>query len=174
MNRHLTPLPALPGSGALRRAGKPALIAFALVGLLAFAACGAEDSAPEAASSTSTSAGEDDAVKEQTFTQADSGKEAKLATGEEIVVSLETCGGCGYQWRVTKEADAGVIESLGSTNQARPTTTQPGDPPLVGVPTDENFRFRGVASGRTEVTIGYFPPADDAPEESFTLIFVVE
>ncbi|HUR49850.1 MAG TPA: protease inhibitor I42 family protein [Acidimicrobiales bacterium] len=155
---------------ARKGGAKRAFTALILVGLLGAMGCSKE--AAEPASSTSTSAADD--ASGQTFTQADTGKEALLAVGEEVVVSLETCGGCGYEWRVTEPADAAVVESSESTNQPRPTSsTQPGDPPLVGVPTDENFRFRGVAAGRTEVTIGYFPPAGAAPEESFTLVFVV-
>lgn len=155
---------------ALGRLTRGGVLVIAFVLLATSAACGTEaaDDSESGASTTSSTAKEP-----VSFTQADNGKEALLAVGEQASVKLETCGGCGYQWRVTEAPDAAIVESLPSSNQPRPTVTQPGEPPMVGVPTDEVFPFRGLAAGRTSVTIGYFPPAQDAPEESFTLTFVV-
>ena len=164
-----------------RLAGAPAhsiprlLIATAAALALVAGACGSDDGGTSPASSTTTAdqtaaAG---TTEGQTFTRDDNGGEASLAVGEEVTVSLETCGGCGYEWRVTAPPDAAVVETLGTSNNPRPTSTQPGEMPIVGAPTDTVFRFRGVAAGTTELTVGYFPPADDTAEESFTMTFVV-
>lgn len=145
------------------------------------AACGGSADTPGEASRTTSgaTASEDKAetaevAASQTFTAADSGKEARLGTGDEVVVSLETCPGCGYQWRITEEPDILVVASVGMNDEPRPTSTQPGDDPIVGAPADSVFRFRGVAPGTTKVAVGYFPPAEDSAEETFTLSFVVE
>lgn len=148
------------------------------IALLAMSACAAEDeptvgSTTTAGTEATVSPAAEGVTASQTFTKADSGKEVPLAVGEEVVAALETCVGCGYRWEITEEPDAAVVESLGSTNQPRTGDTQPGDPPIAGGSSDELFSFRGVGAGTAKVTIGYFPPAGDSPEETFTLSFSV-
>ena len=156
----------------------PRLLLAALVSLaLVVAGCGDSGDDGGAASTTTADAGNGEPQDESTaptFTQDDSGEEARLAVGDEVVVALEVCVGCGYRWEITQPPDAAVIAAEGPINQPRPTSsTRPGEPPIVGQSSDEIFRFRGLSAGTTNVTIGYFPPTGDTPEESVVFTFLV-
>jgi len=68
---------------------------------------------------------------------ADSGKSARLATGDTLLVTLETTPGTGYGWRVTsapclREAADPLISAAASG--------------LVGAPQNETFTFEAGAS----------------------------
>lgn len=110
---------------------------------------------------------------ERTVTKNDTGKTVSIVRGGKLVVSLETCGGCGYTWTITNEPDSTVLK-LESTEHKPTDTTQPGGPPIAGAPEDTVFTFDALARGAVTLQIGYFPPSDrEHPDETFTLNITV-
>lgn len=107
-----------------------------------------------------------------TFTKDQNEDQADLTIGEEATVDLETCVGCGYEWKIMTEPDPAVIELAGRTEGSETPEEADGDP-MVGGRASESFVFRATGSGTTLVTIGHFPPGASEPEETFTLNFSV-
>ena len=148
-----------------------------LASLLALGtACGGDDPTVDAdedkaeVTAPTTAPGADG--EPQTFTKEQSGETAQLNVGEEVVVSLETCPGCGYHWEITTPPDAAVVESFDPTETPGDNQAEDGTP-IAGASGTIEFKFKGVGAGTTTVEIGYFPPADDKAEETYTLTFEV-
>jgi len=160
------------------------LLAF-LASLLVFgAACGRDDPTVEADASAEIGNDEDKAQvatppttpgeegERQTFTKEQSGETAQMEVGEEVVVSLETCPGCGYHWEITSPPDGAVVECCDATETEGDNQADDGTP-IAGAPGTIDFKFKGTGAGTASVEIGYFPPGDDKAEETYTLTFVV-
>ena len=161
------------------------LLAF-LASLLVFsAACGRDD--PTVDADASAQVGDDDEDKAkvtlppttpgeegepQTFTKEQSGETVQMKVDEEVVVSLETCPGCGYQWEITSPPNGSVVEPQDASETPGDNQADDGTP-IAGASGTIDFTFKGTGAGTTTVEIGYFPPAEDKPEETFTLTFVV-
>ncbi len=156
-----------------------------LVGLLTVGAACGDDPTVGSESSSQTTTSEDkaqvttpdptdpsDGSDLQTFTKEQSGETVQMKVGEEVIASLETCPGCGYYWEETSEPDSAIIKTLDKTETPPNNQSEDGSP-IVGGSGSIEFHFEGVSAGTTEVEIGYFPPAEDQPEETFTLTFVV-
>ena len=166
--------------------GARAILLAVLASLLVFsAACGRDD--PTVDADASAQVGDDDEDKAQvtlppttpgeegdpqTFTKEQSGETVQMKVDEEVVVSLETCAGCGYHWEITSPPDGAVVECCDATETEGDNQADDGTP-IAGVPGTLDFKFTGAGAGTTTVEIGYFPPAEDKPEETYTLTFVV-
>lgn len=166
------------------RSGLLKVLLLAFVALLLGAACGSDDEGVSADADAEVGARVGDGVEAEAeadvsadpgssrmITQDQNGEEVALKPAEAATVALETCPGCGYEWRITSEPDAKVVVFEGSENQRR---EQPADgPPIVGGNEMIHFDFRATGPGTTTVEIGYFPPAMDDAEETFSVTFVV-
>ncbi len=128
----------------------------ALVVLL-LTSCGSDDS------------GGDEAGGDETpivMTDADSGSEISVATGESFEVRLESNPSTGYEWQVDLATLEGLIE-VGSTTFEEPDTD------LVGAAGTQVFEFEATGSGAGILRFEYLRPFDDPPVPERIVEFIV-
>lgn len=115
---------------------------------------------------TATACGDDSEPEAQTVerTAEDDGSEVVLRAGDELVITLDQCVGCGYTWQVIGDLDPDVLE-LTSAEDAELEEREPG---MVGGETTHVMTFTAQAVGEGTLAIGYVPPGDGAPEDVLT------
>jgi predicted secreted protein len=90
----------------------------------------------------------------------------ETSPGKEFKVVLESNPTTGYHWEIVGELDKEVVESVSKDYRAdTPQTTGSG-----GV---DVWVFKAVAPGDTEITLGYYPPSNDATKPDKTETFKV-
>jgi predicted secreted protein len=81
--------------------------------------------------------------------------QVEVPLGDQLVLRLQRCGGCGYAWRVVHKPDASVIAySREMSAQQDPSSCKN----CAGVPEHQRFLFTSKGHGETTVKLGYFPP----------------
>jgi predicted secreted protein len=99
------------------------------------------------------------------YTKADNGKTVAVKPGDKVEVTLDECAGsCGYEWRQTTAPDPKVLKATGESK-----TDAQNAPGMVGGSGTHTFKYEAVGVGTTSFKLGYFGPAQTAPDESFTL-----
>jgi inhibitor of cysteine peptidase len=95
----------------------------------------------------------------------DNGRAIELASGQELVVSLESNPTTGYGWEVSG-IDGAVLVQLGEAEYA-----QGGAEGMVGAGGTETFRFTAQGSGQTTLTLIYHRAweKDVEPIETFSV-----
>ena len=146
------------------------LAAAALVGLTTLVGCGddggnpaveAETSTDEPSGTTTTIASDD---ADHTLTIDDNASSLAVAVGDTIEVVLETCPSCGYSWQVMGDDGGGVLTLV--SERDGPSDNEEGE---VGGTVDHFVRYEAAAPGEATIALGYFPPGEDAPEDTFTV-----
>lgn len=106
------------------------------------------------------------------MTAAQNGQTVALRVGDDLVVSLDGCGGCGYTWRMTGQPSTVVFSYEGE--QTTTPTTAAGSSSTAGPPASYSWTFKAVAAHTTRFTAGYFPPGSGgAPTQSFDVTLTV-
>lgn len=165
------------------RVWRTLLLALSVAVLSAGAACGGDDPTVDADASSETDSGGDSSRvtvdttpgaegEPQVFGKEQNGETVQMQVDEEVVVSLESCPSCGYHWEITSPPDGSVVEPSDASETPGPNQSEDGTP-MVGASSTIEFFFKATGAGTTTVEIGYFPPADDKAEETYTLTFVV-
>ena len=105
----------------------------------------------------------------QTLTAEDSGKSVQIKTGETFTITLESNPTTGYQWTVL-DVDEKILSQVGDAEYQSKGTVMPGSGG------EETFTFKALASGKTELLLGYERPweEDVDPVESFIITVIVE
>jgi hypothetical protein len=89
-------------------------------------------------------------------------------------IDLQTAGGSGYTWKITKQPDPNVV-AAGTPTQAptepRPTTAD--GTPLAGAPETVSTLLTAVGPGTTSIELGHIGPSGGAPQQRFKITIVV-
>ena len=91
---------------------------------------------------------------------AESGTTAAVRPGTRLDVSVTSCGGCGYGWRVVSAPSALRFR----TEVTIPDAPQP-DSTVVGNARQSVLVFDTVRTGRGTLRLGYFGPGATTPEQ---------
>jgi predicted secreted protein len=91
----------------------------------------------------------------------------ETSPGREFKVVIDSNPSTGYQWEIVGELDGKVVELVGKEYQS---TSQPG---LVGGGGIDIWTFKAVGPGETTITLGSYPPSNDATQPSQTETFTV-
>jgi predicted secreted protein len=73
----------------------------------------------------------------------------------------------GYHWEIVGELDESVVEFVSKDYKA-------DAPQTVGSGGVEIWVFKAVAAGETTITLGYYPPSNNATEPEKTETFTVK
>lgn len=104
------------------------------------------------------------------LTNADTGKQVTLQSGEILTVSLESNPTTGYSWQVL-EIQNGILVQEGEPEFKQSS----GSEGLVGAGGTETFRFKAVGPGETSLNLGYMRPWESEPPiETFEIQVVVK
>jgi predicted secreted protein len=90
----------------------------------------------------------------------------ETSPGKEFKVVIESNPTTGYHWEIVGEMDKNVVEFVSKDYKA-------DTPQLVGSGGMDIWVFKAVEAGETTITLGYFPPSNDATEPSKTETFTV-
>ncbi len=109
-----------------------------------------------------------------TVTPADNGSTVNLATGDFLVVHLESNPSTGYSWR-TMELNSWVIAATKRPSFSASEATNSEGQRLVGSPGTLTKQFRAVGPGTSLVKFAYLRPWDTnvEPGQTFDLTVVV-
>ena len=94
----------------------------------------------------------------------------ETSVGKEFKVVLESNPTTGYHWEIVGDLDAAVVEFVSKDYKST------SDPNLVGGGGLDTFVFKAVGAGKTTITLGYYPPSNDAvkPEKTETFTVTVQ
>ena len=102
-----------------------------------------------------------------TVKEADNGREATLARGDRLEISLPATSGTGYTWQAAPVADA-LVRPVGDTEFKL-------DSAMPGASGHQIFRFSAEASGTGTVEMRYGRPweKDTPPAKVFRILLIV-
>lgn len=89
--------------------------------------------------------------------------------GEEFTIIIEANPSTGYHWELVDDLDKNLVEFVSKGYAA----DQPEKPGSGGV---EIWKFRAIAPGTGEITLGYYPPGDSGagPQQKVTFTVTVK
>lgn len=91
----------------------------------------------------------------------------EASAGQEFKVVLESNPSTGYHWEIIGDLDKSIVEFVSRDYRA----DKPVQPGSGG---SDIFIFKAVAAGETTITLGYYPPSNDATEpdqqQTFTVV----
>lgn len=92
----------------------------------------------------------------------------QASPGSQFKVVIDSNPSTGYHWEIVGELDASVVELVSREYQS---TSQPG---LVGGGGVDIWTFKAVGPGETTITLGSYPPSNDATQPAQTEAFTVQ
>ena len=90
-------------------------------------------------------------------------------------INLQTAGGSGYTWKITKQPDPKVVTA--GTPTQEPTTPRPTSAdgtPLVGAPETVSTLLTAAGPGTTSIELGHVGPSGGTPDQTFKITIVVK
>jgi predicted secreted protein len=90
----------------------------------------------------------------------------ETSPGKEFKVVMDSNPTTGYHWEIVGELDKEIVELVSKDYRA-------DTPQATGSGGVDIWVFRGVGPGETEITLGYYPPSNDAAEPQETSTFKV-
>jgi inhibitor of cysteine peptidase len=137
---------------------------------LAVVGCG-KDGASGSGSTSSAAPTTGPAPAAVTASEADNGKERRLATGQSLVVTLPSNPSTGYSWQIA-DLDATLVRKQGDP-EFKPDPTVPVAPGAGGTAV---WTFVGSAPGVTKLVMNYLRPWEQGvePAQTFSLTIKVE
>lgn len=95
-------------------------------------------------------------------------KSIETEVGENFSFTLDANGSTGYTWVFANPVDAKMLQYNGSVYH--------NDSNVPGAPGRENFRFKAIGEGNTEIVLNYVQPWDKetAPAKTFTMTVTVK
>jgi hypothetical protein len=161
-------------------------LAAGLVAVFALGGCGKDKN--NDAASTVTTAGSETTVSTSKplpgaapiITESANNSTQKLAYAPSssqqgsLRINLQTAGGSGYTWKITKRPDAKVVEA--GTPVQTPTSPRPTSAdgsPLVGTPETVSTLLTATGVGTTTIELSHIGPSGGAPDQTFKITIVV-
>jgi predicted secreted protein len=99
------------------------------------------------------------------LTLADSGKTVTLVRNRRLRVRLDVCYSCGYHWQTLLAPDRRVLRRQAQRQESDDTCKGP----CVGGSAVTIFRYVARSTGTTRLRLGYIPPGQEVPEQTFRL-----
>ncbi len=93
----------------------------------------------------------------------------EATAGQEFKVIVESNPSTGYHWEIVGDLDPNIVEFVSRDYRAN-------EPVQPGSGGSDVFIFKGVNTGETTITLGSFPPGNNAarPEQTQTFTIVVK
>jgi len=100
------------------------------------------------------------------------GSQVELATGDLLIVTLDSNATTGYSWNLSAISDADVIEKVSDEYIAPEETGSP----MVGAGGQEVWTFEALSAGTAEISMIYIQPwmQPPAPADTFDITVIVE
>lgn len=90
------------------------------------------------------------------------------SAGKEFKVILPSNPSTGYHWEIVGELDKNVVEFVSKDYRA-------DEPVMPGSGGSDVWVFKAVGAGETAITLGYYPPSNNAdPQETKTFSVIVK
>jgi inhibitor of cysteine peptidase len=102
----------------------------------------------------------------ETLDITDPDKPIEVSAGNEFTIVIQSNPTTGYHWELMGEPDANTVEFVSKDYKA-------DEPVLIGSGGVDIWTFKAIGAGETTITLGSYPPANDAVEPEQTLAFVV-
>ena len=101
----------------------------------------------------------------------DNGSKVSLKQGQRLVVTLESNPSTGYRWELVENQNS-ILEQIGESEFILPEQT---DPPMVGVPGWEVFRFEAKSAGQQTLELLYRRSWEEGvePAKTFSIDVIV-
>lgn len=101
-----------------------------------------------------------------TPTNPDQTIEATAGTTFQIIIDSNPT--TGYHWEIVGELDKSMVEFVSKDYKS---TSQPG---LAGGGGMDIWTFKAVSTGKTKITLGYYPPSNNPTDPAQTETFSIE
>ena len=137
------------------------------VALVSGIACGGKSASHETPTATPTSTA---TANEVNIDAAYNGSEVTLATGQQLIVTLESNETTGYTWNLSAISDTNVIHKV--RNQYLIPT--PSDPPIVGQGGISIWTFEALAPGTATISMKEIRSWEPEPVNTFEFTVIVE
>lgn len=86
--------------------------------------------------------------------------------GNEFKIVLESNASTGYHWEIVGELDKSIVEFVSRDYQG-------SEPVMPGSGGKDVWTFKAVSAGKTEITLGYYPPSNNPVTPQQTMTFTV-
>lgn len=96
----------------------------------------------------------------------DAGKSIEVTAGNEFKIMIESNPSTGYHWEVIGELDESIVQFIEREYRA-------SEPVMPGSGGKDVWTFKALAAGETSVTLGYYPPSNEAVEPAQTVTFTI-
>ncbi len=96
----------------------------------------------------------------------DPAKILEASVGNEFKIIIDSNPSTGYHWEIIGEVDKSVVEFISNEYRA-------DEPVMPGSGGVDVWVFKAIATGKTDITLGYYPPSNDPVEPQQTVIFTV-
>jgi len=143
------------------------IIAAIALGLTLFAGIACEETSESPTPTPTTT------VNEVNVDASHDGSEVALAVGDQLIVTLASNpGSTGFSWNLSAISDTDVIQYV-SDEYIAPEQTEP---PMVGVPGEEVWAYKALATGTATISMKYIQPwmPEAEPAETFEITAIVE
>lgn len=139
------------------------LVYFIICISLAISACGIisdEIFTPASAEPTETTV--------ETLDITDPDKPVEVSAGNEFSIVVQSNPTTGYHWELMSELDGNIVEFISKDYN-------PDEPVLIGSGGLDIWTFKAAGSGEATITLGSYPPSNDAePEQTLTFTVIVK
>ena len=96
----------------------------------------------------------------------DPAKKLEAAAGNEFKIIIDSSPTTGYHWEIVGALDVNVVEFISKDFKG----SEPVIPGSGGV---DIWVFKAIGAGKTNITLGYYPPSNDPVEPQQTMTFTV-
>lgn len=96
----------------------------------------------------------------------DPAKELEATAGNEFKLIIDSNPSTGYHWEIVGEVDKNIVEFVSNEYRA-------DEPVMPGSGGVDVWVFKAIAAGKTDITLGYYPPSNDPVDPQQTVTFTV-
>ena len=96
----------------------------------------------------------------------DPAKILEATAGNEFKVIIDSNPSTGYHWEIIGEVDESIVEFISNEYRA-------DEPVMPGSGGVDVWVFKAIAAGKTDITLGYYPPSNDPVEPQQKVTFTV-
>jgi len=100
------------------------------------------------------------------ITVSDPGKTIAVSAGNEFKIVIDSNPSTGYHWELIGDLDAAILQFVSKDYRA----SQMAAPGAGG---QDVWMFKALAAGEATITLGYYPPSNEAVEPAQTVAFTV-
>lgn len=96
----------------------------------------------------------------------DPAKNLEASAGNEFKIVIDSNPSTGYHWEIIGEVDESIVEFISNEYRA-------DEPVMPGSGGVDVWVFKAIAAGKTDITLGYYPPSNDPVEPQQKVTFTV-